>query len=493
MFDSQGRWIPNLVSPKGYWVFNDRHRYLLVDGPKKSGKTLSICSKLCRHAWENPNALVGVVPKTTRQAKSGVWADLLWTINEWVAGGFGFKILEGPKMHVDTKMSYIKVSNMHGGVSEFQLHALEYSHEAEERFKSTRFSMIYIPEADHFESRIVFDALNKQLRSTAIPYEAHQMIVDCNPPENGKKHWLYDVFFRVHEDPKTSEFKKSLFHRIQIVIDDNNLLDPREKQELKEDYKHSDNQFRRYVLGEWVDDMAKGIFADVFQPTIHVIGDVSSADEDEWEVITPTEQCHELACGWDLGDTNHAFVMMAKRDFGGQAAWDVIDEVVVLDRQVSLPQFTELVMERIGFWERCLMFRNKIDEVAWRHWSDTSAFRFRATIGVYDHVIVAHASNGKIRLLPVTKGPNTIVKRISLTKKLLHTKRFAVSASCTYTAAMLANLKAGNSIREPIRNPSVEKHIFDATTYCLSMECPLDIEVRSEPNVAFRPVVMASS
>ena len=179
------------MSPKGFEVFNSYTRYLMVDGPRKAGKSLAIANRVARHLFENNHAIVGIITKTLKNGKVGVWADLTSTIlPQWMEAKIGMKWVKEPTMDVATKMSYARIRNAYGGTSEVQLHSLENVWEVEAKFKGTRFSLLWISEADQFEDRVVFDALSDQLRVVGIPYENHQLIADLNPPEAGIEHWL---------------------------------------------------------------------------------------------------------------------------------------------------------------------------------------------------------------------------------------------------------------------------------------------------------------
>ena len=486
MQDSSGRWLPNLF-PKGFEVFNNYSRYLMVDGPRKAGKSLAIANRAARHLFENNNAIVGIITKTLKNGKVGVWSDVTRTVlPEWIEAGFGMKWVKEPTMDVATKMSFARVRNAFGGTSEIQLHSLENVSEAEQKFKGTRFSMVWISEADQFEERIVFDSLSDQLRVVGIPYENHQLIVDLNPPEQGVNHWLAGVWFPKMAD---GENRDDSYGRIQFTIEDNVFLDPREKKDLISKYSYDKQLFARYVRGEWVADVADSYFSDVFVESTHVVGTATSATEDEWDVIVPNRNCIELYTGWDLGDVNHACCIACKReDENGNSVFDILDEVVVIDRKISIADFTYAVLERMEKWEEFIKKEYGHERIMWRHWSDNSAWRYRAASDVYDELVVRQVSQGKIVLNAVTKGSGSVKQRISLMKKLLFGRRIYFSAQLSNTIKMVKELKPGPNKAEPIRDGDKNKHIFDAVTYMLISETPMDIERRFSPTV--KPTVV---
>ena len=479
MKDAQGRWLPEL-SPKGFEVFNSYTRYLMVDGPRKAGKSLAIAHRVARHLFENPNAKVGIITKTLKNGKTGVWADLISSVLPvWINSKIGMRWTKEPTMDAATKMSYARVRNAYGGESEVQLHSLENVWETEAKFKGTRFSLIWLSEADQFEDRIVFDALTDQLRVIGIPYENHQFIADLNPPETGMDHWLAKVW-NVEGGPQ----KDASFDRLAFVLDDNPFLDPREKKDLIEKYSYDKQLYDRYVLGKWVVDVSAGHFAEVFVSGTHVVGSVASPSEDDWEVMVPDRNSFELFTGWDLGDVNHACSICAKRtNSAGDSIFDNIDEVAVIDRKISIADFTEAVIERMDYWEEYMLREYGTKRVMWRHWSDNSAWSYHAASDVYDELVVRQVSQGKIILNAVTKGSGSVAQRIGLLKKLLFGRRVFVSAQLSNTIRMLKEMRKGPNKAELIRAGDPNKHIFDALTYMMISETPMDVERRLAPTV----------
>lgn len=489
MYDAQGRWLPTL-SERGFEVFNCNTRYLMVDGPRKAGKSLAIAHKVARHLFENNGAVVGLITKTLKNGKVGVWADLVNTVlPEWIGANIGMKWVKAPTMDVATKMSYARVRNAYGGYSEVQLHSLENVHEVEAKFKGTRFSLIWLSEADQFEDRVVFDALTDQLRVVGIPYENHCIIADLNPPEEGLKHWLASIWIEPPEGRDPSYYEQ--YQRIKFTLDDNIFLDPREKQDLVDKYAYDQQLTARYVRGEWVADVSTGHFSDVFVPAVHIVGDVSSPSSEDHSVIVPSRTCFELFTGWDLGEVNHGFSVAAKReDEAGNQIFDVIDEVVVVNRKVSIAEFTEVALEKIQWWEDFMKTEYGTKSIAWRHWSDNSAWRYKSASDSMDELVVRQVSQGKIILHAVTKGSGSVNQRIRLMKKLLFERRLFVSAQLHGTIKMLRELRRGTTKTEPIKDGDKNKHVFDSLTYLLMSEAPMDVERRAittsrKPNVVF--------
>lgn len=491
-------WLP-ILSPRGFDLFNDYHRFLLVDGPRRCGKTIACMHKLVRHAWETPGTKIGIFAKTLRNAKAGVWTDDLlgFVVPQWEAGNFGFRITKEPTTTADTKMSYFRVTNCQGGETEIQLHSAENASEIDMKFKSTRFGMVYISEADQFPDRKIFNTLSDQLRMIGVPYEKHQIMMDCNPPETGDEHWLHDVFFkdedgRKKEDPGWAD----LFGRCNFVIDDNPFLDPREIVELKAKYSYDKVLYDRYINGLWTKDTGVGHFRDVFRPNIHILGGPDPGNPRGGTVLLPAPGTAELFSGWDLGDVNHAFVIASKREADDELnSWDIIDEIVCIKSRATVNEFVEAVIERMDLWEQFLVDNGYTKRVHWRHWSDSSALQFNSGTGSNTALDVRKLTNGRIVLNTVMKRGGSVRARVRLLKRLLNEDRIVFSAQLKYCEKMLRELRQSSNKIEIVPDDDQNKHVFDALTYMLSNESPLDAVDsmrRNRPQVGRRPVFVAS-
>lgn len=492
MQDERGNWIPTL-SPKGYDVLNDYHRFLLLEGTRKATKTINAVNKIARHLWENDGAIVGIIGKTLRNIKSsGVWQDLTTVecgIPQWIKAGIGFKYVDEPKMTGDTKMTFFRIRNMYGGTSECQVHSLEHEHEVETKFKGGRWSMIYLPEADQFKDRHTFDILEDQLRIIGIPYDHHQLIADCNPPKEGPDHFLHDLWIKqVHSngEPFKPRYAEKFKH-IHFDLDDNPFMSEEEKETLREKYRHDHNQYARMVLGLWERDNAVGHFSEFFIENIHAKGNADSPDDTKWQILIPTKSCIELLTGWDPGDVNHAVSFIAPRDIGDNTAFDIIDEIVILDDRVSLSDLTEMVEDQMDFWESIVKDRYGHDRIKWTHRADLSVQKYKSASDMEDALIIQQASQNRILLRGVPKLRHSIAKRVSICKRLLFDNRLFVSAQCRRHIDMFRFLRPGKN-RTGIKAETIEpkspyKHIFDALTYALLEEVPEDIVRRQEPQL----------
>ncbi len=485
--------------PKQLLVLNDYHRYLLLEGCRLSGKTRASLHKVARHLWETDRAEVGIFVRQTRSAKNaGIWDELCITvIEEWMSHGyfFGKWIRPGP-MTCDgtTKIPLFTLMSMHKTVSRCFLFNCEDDAECERKVRGTRFSMIYFPELSNFNSRAAFDATKAQLRCLHLPYNHHQFLADCNPSEEGTSSWIYKLWYEEKFLPPQNEHQKVFrdeLHAIHFQISDNTKIDPRDMADLKASYEYSPDLYSRYIEGKWTASTENSHFADLFSPQIHVVGNAFGANQEEWEVITPDETCHELYTGWDMGDVNHSGHFALKRIVNNQAHFDVFDELVIIKEKMSIEDFALLMLEKKRFWEEFLRREFNIKEILWRHWSDNSAWDYRSAANAEDELIVRNVTAGEIMLLAAHKGSGSVKLRLNLVRKLLFQKRLFFSAQLFETIRMIKGLKKGTTKAELVNPVDPLKHPFDSMTYILIGESPLDAQNKSQPNVERRSSVVA--
>jgi hypothetical protein len=173
-------------------------------------------------------------------------------------------------------------------------------------------------------------------------------------------------------------------------------------------------------------------------------------------------------------------------------AWDVIDELVCIHQRVTIEEFTDAVLERMDLWENHLLSTSGVKRVIWRHWSDSSALRFNAGTGKNTVLDVRKISDGRIVLNTVMKHGGSVKARVGLLKRLLHEDRIRFSSQLRYCIKMLRELKKGTSKVEIIPDDDPNKHVFDALTYLLSNECPMDvagvIQRRMRPTIGSRSI-----
>lgn len=502
-------WIPKLYDLQ-YGIVNSFKRATLVCGPRKSGKTWGVLHKLIRHGWETrpdpvkggaKGARVAMFSKTLKTSKDGgTWDDILKiVIPEWIANKEGFRFTTksadgtpGPKVDGQTRTPFFRIANMHGGEAEFKLFSLDFDDDVENKVKEQRFSAIYFSELDKFKDRSVLSITLPQLRLPHLTRDEMFWIADTNPAEEGEDSWIYEVFYqervmayeahvqnakkreRQPMDAETFKQFQSDLALIEIRPEENPCLDPREIIELKSTYNYDADLYARYVEGKWV--LGRGAagrhFSGYFFEATHVLGDVSDANEDEWILVNPSPSSNELITGWDLGDVNSAAHIIDKVGDKNAAVYYVLDELVSIDEQISTEEFTQKFITKL---DRIITTAG-MELATNRCWSDRSSIeRYSSTAGTYQHLQVHAASDGRIFLTGVPKGPESVRARVRVIKRLLFEKRLFVSAHCHATIAMLKFLRKGKDETSYVVQDKY-KHPFDALSYALLMETSDDLE-----------------
>lgn len=494
IYDDSGIWYPPL-NIKQFEIFEDGHRYLLVHGPRKSGKTFGIIHKVLRHAFDTNGAMVAIVCKTIKNAKAaGVWVLLTRMLKIWSEQCPGFQIVEGPKTAGDSKMSFVRVRNRHGTISEIQCHSLEHSAEVEAKFKGPAYSMFWLSEFDQYCDEHAFDIFCDALRLWPnVTYEEHKIVADCNPPDTGTNNWIHDKWFKFKdEEPKEDEnedthFLRSNLHKILVNLDDNPQLDPRERKDLETRYRRRKQLFARFIEGKWEMDITDGHFSDVWREGVHVVGN-AEGQIDTWEVMVPGALCTELITGWDIGTSkNHSFHILEKilkeEDYEDAntkekkkkmvVEFNAIDELVVVNKLISVQEFAINALEKMEHWEKYQMRANKLP-IRWRHWSDTSAFEYQAASNKSDAAIVYEATNGRIALRGAPKYSGSNRDKVKLLWQLLYEERLKISAQLFKTKTMFCMLRKGDSVSEYVKRDQ-HKHPFDSLSYPIMSEAPTDM------------------
>jgi hypothetical protein len=454
--------------------------------------------------------------RTLKNSKEGgTWSDLHTIIlPEWIKSrigiGYTTKTQEGrpgPKVDGQTRTPYFKVRNAWSGESELMLFSLDFDGDIEDKLKEQRFSMIYFSELSKFRDRKILSVALPSLRMPHLKMEAQQWISDTNPSEEGDQSWIYEVFyleknmryedyaerkkeqgFPVMPESAFLNFQKGL-GLIEIRPEENPFLDPRELEELKSTYAYDEGLYERYVNGKWVyGDGNRSIhFSGKFFPIKHVVGSAEADDSENWQCANPSPQCFELITGWDLGDVNHACVIIERQIIAGKSHFILLDELESIGEEVDNITFTEAVMEQIQRLEEIAGRTLMLD----RSWSDRSSIeRYSATGGTYPYLEVHAASNERIFLRGVPKPRDSVKSRVQLLKQLLVQDRIHISAHCKATIRMFRHLKKGQTVLDYVVRDE-NKHIFDALTYALFMEMAEELE-SGPPSVGRRSSLAVS-
>jgi hypothetical protein len=517
MPEENGLWYP-VLGEKQRLLYDCPSRYILVSGPRRATKTIAVAKKIIRHAWETKAARVGIVCKNLKSGKDGPWPLLCdlqrGLVNEWIDAGvcsefgtFDYEPMQrgrpkGPRLDGTTRQPMFNIVNRHGGLSEFRLISLDHEPDVERVFLGTTWSAIWVSELQNFRTPGVFTVAKEQLRMAHLQSDEHFWIADTNPPDEGDLHWAYKYWFeqRVAEEApdifKTEQaiadfrgFQKRLA-LFQFEISDNIFEDPMILADLRASYAGDPEGYDRFILGKWTrgTGLAEKWFARVFRrggADPHVLGECLGTDESKWTRLLPVEGCRTLYLGFDIGEVNHGFAILQKRNGANGAEWDILDEVVCIGEEV--------VLEEVGY--ECVAKVEKIEEEFSKPfelvaWGDCSMEKFRpGTPQGNDAAVIEAAFEGRLEIQFATgedgsQKPRTLRRRLMLIKTLLEQGRIRVSANCTKTIEMFENLRRGNTAGRAIRKEDPNKHIFDAISYVIYAETIQDGEaVEQRPSV----------
>jgi len=501
-------WAPDLDANRlgmQWKVFNSRARALLVSGPRYSGKTIATLHKIIRHMWDTPEASVAMFSKTMKNSKEGgTWSDMQrYILPEWINANIGLYYTTfsnegtpGPKIIGDTRTPYFKIRNRYGTESECRLFSLDHVPDIVDKVKEQRFSCIYFSELMKFEDRLVLSATMPCLRMMHLRTDQHLWLADTNPSEEGDQSWIYKLWYQERlwsyedyvehckrdsiEPDSEADFKEfqSCLELIEMYPEDNIKLDPQVLRELKRHCQYDKGLYDRDVRGLWVygDGDASRHFRATFNPEVHVLGSAESLDEDEWTVIKPSPASVELITGWDPGDVNHAAVIIDETLVNNKKHFAVLEDLENIKQEVSIQDFTLAFMEKLEAIEADMGRKYSLE----RSYSDASAIeKYIAAGDTFAKFEVLAASNSRIDLIGVPKPSGSVRIRVKLIKQLLAEKRLLISANCSAVIRMLRDLKKGKGALNYVVQDK-NKHIFDALSYPLLMECAEELLMQND-------------
>lgn len=488
-YTKEGVWYPSISKRQAELLAESSHTYIDVEGPRRSAKSVACCHRLARHLWECPDARAAMAGRTlTDNFDGGTWQMMVEHIlPEWIESGIGMEWHYRPRMSNLTHKMELAVTNRHGGISRLQLDSLKNEKEVERVFKGRQYSAIYMTEASNFKRRQTFEIMRECLRSFGDKWKPHLLfILDTNPAEEGQSHWIYQLFhvFKNMTDKEMMErypnaFKQMIDLRNNLAvyrfsIDDNIWINERERSELEANFMLAGpDAYARHWLGEWRSSPSDSAFAVVWRPETHIVGDEPTLADPDPVVLLPEDDCTRLYSGWDLGDIHNAIVIVEKVYAGNNgeevSVFKVLDELVYLSTPMRLEDLTHEFMEKMQEWEEHLGHR-----VQWTHWADSSALSGYDNItGSSEAQEVYRASGGRVQLNGARKGPNSVMRRLQLVRRLLHSNRLFISSRCENLIASMNNLKldSSGSLR---KSGDIYRHVFDALSYLLIMENMMD-------------------
>lgn len=490
-----GLWQPDVFDKQRHLMQicrekNGLRKYVMVSGPRWTGKTIGCLHAVVEHAWHTRRAAVSILCTTiTAGADQGVWTLLTETIlPQWIEGDFGLewardegvknKDIGSPRQHGVTKKFYCIIKNKWGGNSRIQLDSLKDEREVESDFKNRYLTMIYWSEVSNFYDPNTYHTLIQALRGVGIPQDEFLLLGDTNPAANGTDSWIYKEWFEFRRaDPeKLTEEERPRQKYLKLVEwypDDNPHLSEEFKAQKRAEFAVNPDLYDRYWLGKWKKTATGALFLAQFKPSIHVIENIE--ENGEIMIGAPEPDTTEVDIGYDLGQANHA-VVFAARYFreDGLSVFRFFDEICLLGGLATIAEVTDAVVRKMRLWERVLGH-----PISWTHWSDRSSLDQRQSISFrLPAEEVFEASNGEIRLMGVDNTRGSVAPSVRHYRKMLFQDRLQFSAAgCPNLIEMNGALKAKPLPRgldlppgwlpDTIAEQSQHKHIFDAARYIL--------------------------
>jgi len=369
-----GKWHPNL-SPKQLDMYESPARTKVATGPRYCGKTWVLQNVVLQHCWRHEARFV-IVPKTNRVAEAGGWTSLInTTYPEWVSAGIcsdkaEFGWIRPPYTNALTKVMTAELWNRHGTKSVIQVMPIQYVQEAKDKLFSTEYSGFWLSEAHLWPSDDVYKELCNQLRLPGVKYEDQLVLLDANPPESGRRHWIYTGFIDPppfpedlpKEDRQHAEYERGLTKIWHFYQEDNPNGDPNVMRGYNTRYARSPLEYRRFVRGEWLDGTEEDLcFKSVWDQNTMTVGNADSIREEDWQVLCPSNGLHVnrrggkvcLVDGWDAGAVNHAWVgLQPWTNKDGKLCFDVLDEHVVVNQKMSVKTFADEAHKKIQLLEQ---------------------------------------------------------------------------------------------------------------------------------------------
>lgn len=438
------------LNPTQAEVYDTQAKFILAHGEKGSGKTVGVLHKLVSHCRESFNALAIIITGVKRQAEEGgAWHKLLIEVlPEWKSG-CGM-IVDGPHGNI-AKDTFVWVSNRFGGWSRILLLSMPVEGFLPDRFRGPEPTFVMVDEAQGLASDNYFKIIVMQVgRRKDVPLQ--QVAYCCNP--DGPSHWLYKRFFIYPMATGKWDKRYAVFH-VPVKENIKNLPPRYYEDNVLEACRGDDIEYRRMVLGEWVDaPTGEALFKDDYKDEIHGRGDFIKSIG-----FLPVKGV-PITTGWDLGAAHtslHFQQIIATKD---RIRWLVFDEMNYVDQYLSYPRLVPKILDRLEFWKHLAKHDFQIEHV-----SDNSAFnQFRSTTGSFDVQDIEKLSGGKIRLKECPKGPHSVEARVRITKEKLQSVDVLISGSCPKTREMFMHLEMDkDNAMKPKRSRFL--HPFDSLTY----------------------------
>jgi PBSX family phage terminase large subunit len=420
--------------------------------------------------------VVFIVGVRSQATQGGIWDKLLLEVLPAWKEGLGLKYTEEKRDEMQYR--YVFVENMHGGWSKVVLVSLPWPEQVAGRIRGFEPSMVVEDEMTTLAGPVYFDAVIQQLGRRPGIRGPQQFIGTTNP--DGPSHWVYKRFW---EDPYQEAYDEDggilspkgewdpRYSVYTLNVEENKAnLPPGYYEQILEATRNDPVEYRRMVLGEWVDrPTGDAIFGNHFE---------------EHHIVKPKKGKHVIpspkfpvVVGYDLGQSSNAMIFaqpIVVKDKG--LVWLVFDEIVHNNKKIPYDILTKALLRKMQMWDK-LMGKH----MSWHHISDDSAFnQFRAGEGSYDHLQIKRFSEKfgpdfhqkPIVMQAAPKFAGSKEARVRLTQQLLTEDRLLVSDRCEKVKQMFYNLQS-EKVKQGSYDPtaafkpkrSVHLHPFDALSY----------------------------
>lgn len=495
-------WMPDL-SETQVKVFNDTSRYVLVHGPRGTGKGFSCLHALIRHCWEVNNALAVIGALSIRVGQVGVLFDLENAILPvWKDGNVYPDFLNGKphpmagqkkddgiglvytasRLDPSTKDANVWIANRHGGWSCILLVSLPYPQVISARLRGISPSFFYFDELGETESDSYFRHVAAQLgRRRGMNNVPQQFYASCNP--TGESSWLYKKYFLESIDENTG-LRNPQFSVYHIPFSENaDRMPPGYLDRLLEAYVDPYER-QRLIEGKWVErPSGDAIFKNYFSMQIHVKGDPI---KNMCPIPFKGVPC---LVGYDPGPVNFSVTLMQRVITKEKAFWWIFDEVNLVGKFYPFRKVVPLLLKRFDYWNGVVGA-----EMKYIHIADEAAFNQIRSDGNVDCAEIEKYAKGRIKLKPAPKGKLSVSERVSMLINMLLEEEIYISANCYGTVQMLLHLvskkaepgKYDSTIGlTPVRSRHL--HSFDSLTYPIFTFSVAPGKIRALEN--FQPIV----
>jgi hypothetical protein len=490
-------WYPPL-GPVGMLAFHCQRKFMLLHGPRFSGKTMIGVHKVIKHLYDNDGAKACLVTLTRSQATlGGLWEKFQSALNVW-ADGLG---LEGEGKNGefifkqdDARNRYVWIKNAHGGWSMAFLRSMMHGDQIAARVKSMEFTIYLYDELSDTDDPQYFTKPIQQLwRIPHVAMDQQQFIGCCNPSEDGEDNWVHKQFLQGFDNPNDRHPKSSKDYGVYFVPIEENIFVSREQMDiyratLLEECRNDPTAFDRLLKGLWIKrPTGKGLFAEYFRREIHVRGDVGKK-----QFIIPSGSVIDI--GYDIGSANTGIVFEERLNTKRGELWSWFDEIILVEKYVPIPQVAPMLLAKMNYW--CGRTNRRLH---FNHIADASSFDQMRPDGTYDarvlerecakelkenperyphlvHVIYVNPDAPEaerefrekpVRLIPCPKPDGSVMSRVKMTISRLQAELIVASARCFKCIEMLESIEQDPEKPYHPKKGSRHKHALDAGTYVI--------------------------